>query len=435
MKKAYTLFSLLAGLALVLSACQPVNQPSSSEAAQDSQTQQPTQASPTEASPTQAAQEEKPTAVAQESSAQAVNKTPCRVSGSIVPEVKDSEWVLGKEDAKVTIIEYSDFMCPYCSMIEPGLMKLIKEYPEEVRLVYRHFPLISIHDKAALSTQAAEAAGLQGKFWEMHDLLFNKQQEWSAFDLNKFQTWLAEQAEGLGLDKEKFSKDLTSQELIGLSQKTYEEGASIGLPGTPTLIVNGVFYGGDPSFESLSAYVKKLGTIKVFDQCPPMSIDPQKKYSATFHLEKGDVVADLYADKAPITVNSFVFLAREGWYDGVTFHRVIPDFVAQGGDPYGTGSGSPGYEFINEIAANLSFGEEGVLGMANAGPDTNGSQFFITYAGIPDETVKKLDGNYTIFGKVVSGMDIIKGLTARDPSQNPNAPLGDVIKSITIEEK
>ncbi|MEI7988026.1 MAG: peptidylprolyl isomerase [Chloroflexota bacterium] len=166
-----------------------------------------------------------------------------------------------------------------------------------------------------------------------------------------------------------------------------------------------------------------------------MTIDPKKTYKATLKTQKGDIVIQLFADKAPVTVNSFVFLTKEGFYNGVTFHRVITDFVAQTGDPFGTGVGGPGYRIKNEIDPSLTFGEEGVVGMANSGADTNGSQFFITYKGIPADVVKKLDGNYTIFGKVESGMDVVKKLTPRDPQQNPNAPAGDAIESIEITEQ
>nr|MBP9041134.1 peptidylprolyl isomerase [Anaerolineaceae bacterium] len=132
--------------------------------------------------------------------------------------------------------------------------------------------------------------------------------------------------------------------------------------------------------------------------------------------------------KAPITVNSFVFLAREGYFNGVTFHRVIKDFMAQTGDPTGTGYGGPGYTFINEDS-DLTFDKAGVVAMANAGRDTNGSQFFITFG--PQE---RLNGDYTIFGQVISGMDVVTGITLRDPRQNPDYT-GDVIESIVITEK
>jgi peptidylprolyl isomerase len=133
-------------------------------------------------------------------------------------------------------------------------------------------------------------------------------------------------------------------------------------------------------------------------------------------------------DKAPITVNSFVFLAKDGFYDGVTFHRVLDGFMAQGGDPTGTGSGGPGYQFVNEDS-DLVFDKAGVIAMANAGRDTNGSQFFITFWATPH-----LNGGYTIFGQVVEGMETIKALTRRDPSQRPDFT-GDVMESVTIIEK
>jgi len=169
--------------------------------------------------------------------------------------------------------------------------------------------------------------------------------------------------------------------------------------------------------------------IKQYDAYPPMTIDTAKKYFATFKMAKGgEFTVELYPDKAPLTVNSFVFLARDGFYDGVTFHRVLPDFMAQGGDPTGTGGSGPGYEFANEDS-DLTFDKEGVLAMANAGRDTNGSQFFITFS--PQEY---LNGGYTIFGQVIDGMDVVKGITLRDPQQNPNFT-GDVIESIAITEE
>ena len=171
-----------------------------------------------------------------------------------------------------------------------------------------------------------------------------------------------------------------------------------------------------------------VGT-KQYSAAPPMLIDPKKQYTATVKMAKGgQFVIQLYADKAPITVNSFVFLARQGYFDGVTFHRVLEGFMAQGGDPTGTGSGGPGYSFVNENS-DLTFDKAGVVAMANAGPDTNGSQFFITFGPTPN-----LNGGYTIFGQVISGMDVVNGLTRRDPNQNPNFP-GDAIASITITEK
>jgi cyclophilin family peptidyl-prolyl cis-trans isomerase len=170
-------------------------------------------------------------------------------------------------------------------------------------------------------------------------------------------------------------------------------------------------------------------TNKQYDAPPPMTIDVSKQYFATFKMVKGgEFVIQLYPDKAPITVNSFVFLAREGFFNGVTFHRVLEGFMAQGGDPTGTGAGGPGYEFVNEDS-DLTFDKAGVVAMANAGRDTNGSQFFITFG-----PADFLNGGYTIFGQVVEGMDVVNGITRRDPDQNPTFP-GDAIESVTITEK
>jgi len=167
---------------------------------------------------------------------------------------------------------------------------------------------------------------------------------------------------------------------------------------------------------------------KQFSAPPPTIIDPARSYTAVIKTEKGDITVELYPDSAPVTVNNFVFLACKGFYDGVTWHRVISGFVAQTGDPTGTGSGGPGYKIQDEISTRPF--EKGTLGMANAGPNTNGSQFFICLAPQPN-----LNGKYTAFGKVTSGMDVVQRITPRDPSTNPNAPPGDEILDVTIEER
>jgi len=166
---------------------------------------------------------------------------------------------------------------------------------------------------------------------------------------------------------------------------------------------------------------------KRYSAPPAMVIDPQKHYTATFKTEKGDFVVELYADKVPRTVNNFVFLARDKFYDGVTFHRVIRDFMAQGGDPTGTGTGGPGYKFADEFHPNLKHNGPGILSMANAGPNTNGSQFFITHRATPH-----LDNKHSVFGKVVKGMDVVLSIPDRDPGRA--AQPGVKIISIEITE-
>lgn len=167
---------------------------------------------------------------------------------------------------------------------------------------------------------------------------------------------------------------------------------------------------------------------KQWTEAPAMTIDPSKLYFATFKTAKGDIKVELFAKSAPKTVNNFIFLAKEGFYDNTTFHRVIQDFMAQGGDPTGTGTGGPGYQFEDEIDVSKQFDEAGYLAMANAGANTNGSQFFITTAPTP-----WLNGAHTIFGKVVAGMDVLKSLSLRDPQQNPTTP-GDALTTVEISE-
>lgn len=161
-----------------------------------------------------------------------------------------------------------------------------------------------------------------------------------------------------------------------------------------------------------------------------MLIDATVQYFATVKMVKGgEFVIQLYPDKAPITVNSFVFLARQGYYDGVTFHRVLEGFMAQGGDPTGTGSSGPGYTFANE-ANDLKFDMAGVVAMANTGqPNSNGSQFFIMFG-----SYGLSESDYTIFGQVISGMEVVNTITLRDPNMNPTFT-GDAIESIKITEK
>ncbi len=165
-----------------------------------------------------------------------------------------------------------------------------------------------------------------------------------------------------------------------------------------------------------------------YDAPPALTIDPEKSYTATFKTEKGDIVIELFADKVPNTVNNFVFLAREGFYDDTTFHRVIPDFMAQGGDPTGTGRGGPGYRFADEFHPSLRHDKPGILSMANAGPNTNGSQFFITHGPTPH-----LDNRHAVFGQVTEGLDVLMSISVRDP-QASRTP-GDAIHTIEITEE
>ncbi|HEU0139307.1 MAG TPA: peptidylprolyl isomerase [Bryobacteraceae bacterium] len=157
---------------------------------------------------------------------------------------------------------------------------------------------------------------------------------------------------------------------------------------------------------------------KQYPSAPAMAIEPNKSYTAVFETSKGNIECQLFAEDAPVTVNNFVFLAREKFYDGTVFHRVIKDFMIQGGDPTATGTGGPGYRFADEVKNNPRKHQVGSLSMANAGPNTNGSQFFITHV-----VTQWLDGKHTVFGQVTSGQDVVNAIQQ-----------GDQLKSVTIQE-
>jgi cyclophilin family peptidyl-prolyl cis-trans isomerase len=493
------------------------------------------------------------------------------------------------------------------------LAQLQKDNPQDVQIVYHEFPLMNItqqgtpfHDKAELASKAAEAAGAQGKFWEMHDLLYSTQNDWAALTPGEFRPLLDKYATQIGLDLPTFTADIGSQVIAERVKAAFDQALKLGLQGTPSIFINdqpyqmaptpemfkfamklikegtygtppaetidraspytatiattkgnivvaldaasapqavnsfiflarhgwydntpftavtdkfvvggglgdtngfpgytvsaennqtadaspgmmglfpldqqGQYYGAmffiardvitgtmglpffgrvlsgqdalnalalranpqAPAVDAITAVTVEGPTVAPrptptarptlqWSQPPAMQIDVNKSYTATLTTAKGVIVIQLLPKIAPLTVNNFVFLARQGFYDGVTFHRVIPGFMAQGGDPTGTGTGGPGYQFVNEVTTTVKFDGPGLVAMANAGPNTNGSQFFITYAAAPH-----LDGQYSIFGKVVQGMEVALTLSPRDPSMNPNAPPGDTLISVTIEEK
>lgn len=348
---------------------------------------------------------------------------------SLFPPAGPEDFSQGPDDAVLTIIVYSDFQCRSCADLADLLKTLYADHPGEVRLVYRYLPLAEKNDKSVLAARAASAAARQGKFWEMHDALYEKQAEWLSLNPTAFSIWLEEEAENLGLNRAQFVSDMESEAIVNAVERAVELAKQIPVP--PLVIVNGRLQAGIVGYYSLDTMLHLLSLSKrQFTSCPPMVIDPAKQYLATLHTEKGDIVIQLFAEKTPFTVNNFVFLARQGWFENITFHRVIPGFVAQTGDPSGTGMGGPGYFIPNEIDSSLRFDRAGIVGMANSGADMNGSQFFITLAPAPH-----LDGQYTIFGEVISGLEVAMQLTPRDPQPGVWLPPGDALLSVTIEER
>jgi len=388
-----------------------------------------------QATPTPTLVPEKPAPMATSTSAiscSAISAEPTSAPSteSYFPPVSGADFSFGPADAPVTIVEYCDFQAEGCRNMAMIIGELMRNH-DDVRFIFRPLPLIDVLDKSDKAVLAALAADEQNKFWVMYDLLFVKHTEWVSLNPEAFNAWLIKEAIVLGMDGARLEAAINADETATSMRSKYDAAKKLNLPAVPLVLINGSL---QPSYlldyQSISDAVGLIALgQKQFSQCPAFSVNPQKQYIATLHTDKGDIVIQLFADKAPLAVNSFVFLARQGWYDGVTFHRVIPGFVAQAGDPSGTGRGNPGYFFNNEIS-DLKFDKPGMVGMANNGADTNGSQFFITFA-----PAAHLDGGYTIFGQVLNGLNVAEQLTPRDPDQGAVLQPGDKILSVEIEEK
>ena len=355
--------------------------------------------------------------------------TPAETPQSLFPPPGAQDHVLGQAAAAVTFLVYTDFQTSAAAGLDAVLRELLAKYPQSVRVVQRSFPVPN-SDKGLLAAAAAEAAGRQGQYWEFSALLFARQGEWGGLDGTVFQEWLAARAAELELDGERFTQDLRDPQLKTDLDAAQRFGLETGIPVIPFLLINGEIYQGPRDARSLESLLNLLRLESLqFTECPAFAIDPARDYTAELDTTRGRVVVQLFAREAPLAVNSFVFLARQGWFDGVPFHRVLPGFLAQSGDPSGSGYGGPGYAFPDELS-DLRFDRPGLLAMANTGPDSNGSQFFITYRAAPE-----LDGLHTLFGQVLEGMDVLTALTPRDPSQPTELPDPDRILHVTILEK
>jgi len=294
--------------------------------------------------------------------------------------------------------------------------------------------VLSFHTKAQITAEATEAAGAQGKFWEMHDLLYERQQQWNGLPDEEMHDLLVRYAEELGLDTEQFAQELEDRVYKDKVDADTRSAIEAGLGGTPSYIVNGVVYptqdlGLNPAL--VDTFVQIVtDPPKQYTEVPPQVIDPDKEYAATLRTSKGDIIVELFAEQVPVNVNSFAFLAQDGWYDGQTFFYVDPEFIAQSGDPTNKGFTLPftGYTCGDEINLDLTFDEAGMLALYTPQPNGNNGQFFITYAPIPD-----LNGKFTIIGRIVEGMEVAKSLNPTQPGAGQSPP--DVIETILIEEQ
>jgi cyclophilin family peptidyl-prolyl cis-trans isomerase len=349
--------------------------------------------------------------------------------------VTADDLIIGPESAPVTVMQYCDLQSVDCYGLASIMNLLLENHPGDMRLVIRPIPLMEMQgfENSTLAIQAVIAAKKQDRYLEVYNLLHDKYSEWANLtSVSTFEGWLKREVPPLGLDKAQFEADLKSRETIDETAAWYDSAKTSGVqPPYPLVLLNGLPVNvGLLYYEYLDTSISLIALGKrQFTECPTFSVDPAKQYIAALHTEKGDIKIQLFPDKAPLAVNSFVFLARQGWFDNITFHRVIPGFVAQAGDPSGTGQGGPGYFFNNEIT-DLSFDKPGMVGMANSGANTNGSQFFITYGPQPT-----LNSVYTIFGQVLQGMDVVERLTPRNAQPGIYLPPGDRILGVDIEEK
>lgn len=363
----------------------------------------------------------------------------CTVQSQALPDLaRPDDHIIGEtEDFAVTIIVYNDFACSGCLTIAQTLDKALELYPDDIRLIYRHFPVLGGNDNGIVAAKAVEAAGNQGKFWEMHDFFFATQETWIDMDQETFAEYIWEQVNNLGMDIERFDLDVNSDQVSEKIAQHYDEALNFG-GAPPVVLVNGTT---TPMYlETVQDFFVWLDTLMIpygrhiqrqlFNECPPMTIDPDDDYIATLHTEKGDIVLALYPDAAPVTVNNFIFLAEQNYYDDTPFYAVIEGFVAQAGDPSGTGWGTPGFLYGLEISPELSFERPYMLAMANSGPETSNSQFFITFSPLTF-----LNGQHTIFGEVIDGVDVLKALTIRDPEKDPLLPMSEMILDVTIEKQ
>lgn len=420
-RKTGALVALLMVVVLVLSACGSKATPETTPAAEPTEvvTQEPTAIpEPSQEEPTGPLTILTPEAPGI-CEAQAVLELPVR-------PVDETDWIKGasEEDVEITILEYAEFQCPGCAGVAPVLDQFLKDHPH-VRLVYRHFPL-SFHDKALLTAQAAEAAGAQGKFWEMYNLLFGRVSEWNSLSPEDARIKMSEFAADLELDMERFDRELDDETYLPKVNTQLEESQSLQLPGTPTFIFNGLMFPTQQlglSYQGLEAFLAIMElTESQYTEAPVTTLDTEKSYQATLSTSKGDIVVNLLPESAPTNVNSFLFLAQEGWYAGTEIFFVQDNFVALTGDPSNTGLGYPGYYCTGETQG--IFDRAGLIGMLPNG------QLFITLGTEASE----LSGNFALIGQVVEGEDVLDALTRRSPA-DPAAQDPDMLESVTVEEK
>jgi cyclophilin family peptidyl-prolyl cis-trans isomerase/protein-disulfide isomerase len=337
----------------------------------------------------------------------------------------------GPDGAAAVLVVYTDFQSPACAELWSVLTALEARHPGELRWVYRPFPLIAIHDKSSLAAEAAQAAADQGRFWVMHDTLFERWMEWIELSPDLFSAWLIRTAQEIGLDVPAFQGALQDGRHRELARQAFDQGLADGIPAAPVVYLNGNLFQPGLTLLNLEAAIRlELLAARRFRAYPPMELDPGVNYFIRIQMDIGDVVIELFQDRAPWAVNSFLFLARQGWMDRTPVQRVIPGVLVEMGDPSGTGLGEPGYAFGTEIDPQARFDQAGVVAMSSSAPGVCGSRFFISLGPLPH-----LDGTRTVFGRVLEGLSLLQTLEARDPLSDLLDPPPATVIRVTVEER
>jgi|GEM_PF-1814117 len=348
--------------------------------------------------------------------------------------VQPFEHMLGGEHPYVSYIAYLDLADKSSADVLTALLSTVNESKDQSRLVVRY---VISGDSSSLAAQAAESVYEQKgneAYWKMLGLVAENRDKWTGTPTVDVPDLLVGYAETAGADADTVKSDLESGNYKNAVDASGMGAAAIGVTATPFVFANDLKLDKPPSDVKTLTLINQIVMLhSQYSTSPEMVIDPGKDYSAWIVTEKGTIAIDLFADLAPETVNNFAYLACVGYYDDVTFHRVLPGFVAQAGDPTGTGLGGPNYTISDEYANSaLTFDREGWLSMAHTtAPNSAGSQFFITYGPAPN-----LNGSFTIFGQVVKGMDVAKNLTPRDPdTATSEPPPGDSIETIVVRQE
>lgn len=327
--------------------------------------------------------------------------------------ISGSDHMLGNPQAAVTMLIYADFQSPASAFLMNMIPETTARHPENLRVIFRPFPLITVNEHALAAAHAAEAAALQNRFWDLTDTLFSMQDIWRVMSAEEFQTWLLEQAQILELDTEQFKQDLSSAELEEDLLEDFYQNVAAGLFNAPTIFLNGNEYLLPLTAENIEASIR-LEELRSRQMAayPEFTLDPEADYTARIHTSLGTLDVQLHPGYAPLAVNSFINLVETGWYDSTPFYRVVQGSFAEAGDPTGTGLGDPGYVFPTETDPTLGFSRPGMIAMVSQAQDANGSSFFITM-----EPMQHLDGYRTIFGRVTAGLELLETLQTREPME------------------